>query len=169
MKRLDGKGLKLILGFALAVVAAAPAKAFSLDDLNPFGPSKYELKMDPDVPADRYYNDGLIRIEKHDYDTAIKRFQALQKQYPFTQWSRKALMMELYTHHLAGDATQAVTSADRYITLYPGAPDLAYANYLAGVTLYGDLPEVSRDQGKNMPPTPAAASRSRATSSRPMS
>jgi outer membrane protein assembly factor BamD len=148
----NGSTGRLLRVAALAVLAstclASNARCFEWSDLNPFGDKKYEMKVDPDVPADHLYNEGLIRIEKKDYEAAAKRFGELQKQYPFSQWARKSLMMEVYADYLNGSYTDTTSAADRYATLYPSAPDVAYANYLAGMSLLGAMPDVHRDQDR---------------------
>ena len=152
MKSPNGIGQKLFRGVIVAAVAStslvSTAYSFSLEDLNPFGKSKYEMKIDPDVPADRLYNEGLTRMEKKDYEAAAKAFGDLQKQYPFSQWARKALLMEVYAHYQAGSYTETVSASDRYTTLYPNSPDAPYATYLAGLALVGELPDVYRDQDR---------------------
>src|SRR5437588_10942351 len=56
---------------------------------NLFGGEKYETKILPDIPADDIYNQGLARLHKNDYTSAAKSFGDLEKQYPYSQWSRK--------------------------------------------------------------------------------
>lgn len=152
MKVPHSLGLKpvraLLLAGAALAVCASPALSFSLDDLNPFGKKKYEMKLDPDVPPDRIYNEGLTKIDHHDYEEAAKQFAALQRQYPFTEWARKALVMEVYADYLAHSYVDASVAADRFISLYPSAPEAAYVNYLAGQAMYGDMPDVQRDQDR---------------------
>src|SRR5574337_392622 len=106
------------------------------------------MKVDPNTPADRFYNEGLIKIDKHDYEGAAKQFAALQKQYPFGEWARKALVMEVYAQYLSGSYVDASSAADRFNTLYPNAPDAPYVNYLAAQALYGEMPDVQRDQDR---------------------
>ncbi|MBB4199632.1 hypothetical protein CCR94_15035 [Rhodoblastus sphagnicola] len=144
-------GLKLLVALAALALPGAPmsvssAWAFSLDDLNPFGPSKYEQKVDPQVPADHFYNEGLTKLEKGDYEGAAKKFGDMQKKYPFSQWARKALLMEVYANYRDGKATDATTAADRYLSLYPTTPEAAYATYLAGQALFENMPDIHRDQ-----------------------
>ncbi len=150
MNNRNATGLKLLRAAALAAIAstlfASAAQCFSLSDLNPFGPSKYEMKLDPDVPADRLYNEGLIKLRKQDYESAAKQFTTLEKQYPFSQWARKALMMEIFAQYQNNSYTDAVSAADRYLMLYPNSPDAPYATYLAGMSMLGSLPDVNRDQ-----------------------
>jgi outer membrane protein assembly factor BamD len=152
MNLTNAKGLKtfrlVVLAGAATLAFVSSAQCFSLEDLNPFGKSKYEMKVDPNVPADRYYNEGLMKIDKHDYESAAKDFATVQKQYPFGEWARKSLVMEVYSNYLAGAYVEAATAADRFNTLYPNSPDAAYVNYLAGQAMYGEMPDVQRDQDR---------------------
>ena len=72
----------------------------------------------------------------------------MQKQYPFGEWARKSLVMEVYSNYLAGSYVETSTAADRFNTLYPNSPDAAYVNYLAGQAMYGEMPDVHRDQDR---------------------
>ncbi len=152
MNNRNATGLNFLRVAALAAIAstcfASAAHCFSLDDINPFSSKKYEMKLDPDIPADRLYNEGLIELKKTDYEGAAKQFTALEKQYPFSQWARKSLMMEIYAQYQNGSYTDAVSAADRYTTLYPNTPDAPYATYLAGMSMLGNMPDVYRDQDR---------------------
>lgn len=144
--------MKFFGGAALAVLVSAalvaPAYCFSLNDLNPFGKKKYEMKVEPIIPPAQTYNKGLRRLKDGDYGLAAKTFSSLQKQYPFSEWARKALMMELYAYYKKGSYIEASTAADRYVQLYPNAPDVDYADYLAGMAMFSNLPDVERDQNR---------------------
>jgi outer membrane protein assembly factor BamD len=152
MKSPKAIGLNFLRSAAVAAVAStcfvSAAQCFSWEDLNPFGASKYEMKVDPDVPVDRLYNEGLIKLDKKDYEGAAKRFVEVQKQYPFSQWARKSLMMEVYAYYENGSYTDTVTASDHYTTLYGNSPDAPYATYLAGMALFGELPDEHRDQDR---------------------
>jgi outer membrane protein assembly factor BamD len=152
MNRPNGNGPKFLVAAVLAALAStcavSPALCWSLEDLNPFGKSKYEMKVEPNIPADRLYNEGLSKLESKDYETAAKRFADVQRQFPFSQWARKSLLMEVYSNYLNGSFTETSASADRYLQLYPNTDESAYVNYLAGMSLIGQMPDVHRDQGQ---------------------
>ena len=75
----------------------------TLSSLNPFDKSeKYKTEIVPEVPAEQLYNDGLARIQKSDYEGAAKKFGELEKQYPYSEWSRKALIMTAYANYEGG-------------------------------------------------------------------
>src|SRR5262249_7929833 len=39
-------------------------------------------------------------------------------------------------------------AARRYVTLHPGSPDAAYAQYIIGSAYFDQIPDISRDQGR---------------------
>jgi outer membrane protein assembly factor BamD len=140
-----------------AVAVAAMAMSFSasaqswLDSINPmnlFKGEKYETKIVPDVPADDLYNQGLARLQSKDYDGAAKKFAELEKQYPYSQWQRKASLMVTFSQYQNGSYDDAIASAKRYIGLYPTSPDIPYAYYLEGMSNYNQIPDINRDQGR---------------------
>jgi outer membrane protein assembly factor BamD len=130
----------------LAVAALPLAACSSLESFNFFGGEKYETKLLPDVPADDIYNQGLARMEKRNYKDAAKKFEDLEKQYPYSQWSRKGLLMTTFAQYEGGDYDSAIASANRYIQLYASSPDAPYALYLAAMSYYQQVPDISRDQ-----------------------
>ena len=106
-------------------------------------------KDDPqfEEPADKLYNEGLYLLnEKRDIKTAAKRFEEVDRQHPYSEWARKALIMSAYAHYEAGAYDDCIGAARRYIALHPGSPDVAYAQYLIGSSYYDQIRDISRDQ-----------------------
>ncbi|WOJ88573.1 outer membrane protein assembly factor BamD [Methylocapsa polymorpha] len=131
---------------ALALSASACSSADSFNPLNLFSGEKYKTEIVPDVPADDLYNQGLARLQHKDYSGAAKKFADLDKQYPYSQWQRKGLLMTVFSQYQNASYDDAIASAKRYIGLYPTSPDIAYANYLEAMSYYNQIPDVSRDQ-----------------------
>src|SRR5436305_10282539 len=101
----------------------------------------------PDDPADKLYNEGLYLMNnKRDYRQAAKRFEEVDRQHPYSEWARKALLMSAYAHYEGTQYDESVTAAKRYVTLHPGSPDAAYAQYLIGSSYFDQIPDISRDQ-----------------------
>ncbi len=135
------------IGPTLGVAVLALSGCSALDAMNPFGSGeKYETKILADTPATDIYDQGLARLKKKDSAGAAKKFSELDKQYPFSDWSRKGLMMTTFSQYQGGDYDAAVTSARRYYSLYPNSPDAPYALYLQGMSYYSQIPDISRDQ-----------------------
>ena len=84
----------------------------------------------PENPADKLYNEGLYLLNnKQDYKAAAKKFDEVDRENPYSDWARKALLMSAYAYYQAEQYDECVNSAKRYVTLHPGSPDAAYAQY----------------------------------------
>src|SRR5260370_1664060 len=100
-------------------------------------------------PADKLYNEGLYLMnQKHDPKAASKKFEEVDRQHPYSDWARKSLLMSAYAFYNAADYDTCIGAATRYVTLHPGSPDAAYAQYLIAASHYDQIPDVSRDQGR---------------------
>ncbi|MBL8587100.1 MAG: outer membrane protein assembly factor BamD [Methylobacteriaceae bacterium] len=131
---------------AAALIAGALAGCSTLDSLNPFGGEKYEQKILPDTPPETMYNQGLARLQKGDAESAAKRFSTIDRSYPQSDWSKRAMLMQTYAEYEAGKYDDAIASANRYVNRFPQDPDAAYATYLAAMSYYQQVPDISRDQ-----------------------
>jgi len=110
---------------------------------------KFTTKDDTFVeePADKLYNEGLYLMnEKKDMKLAVKKFEEVDRQHPYSEWARKSLVMSAYAYYQGGDYDGCIGAATRYITLHPGSPDAAYAQYLIAASHYDQIPDISRDQ-----------------------
>jgi len=103
----------------------------------------------PDQPADKLYNEGLYLMnEKKDDKAAAKKFEEVDREHPYSEWARKSLLMSAYASYQQGDYDNCIGAATRYVTLHPGSPDAAYAEYLIAASHYDQIPDISRDQGR---------------------
>jgi outer membrane protein assembly factor BamD len=146
MLRLPGSGRS---DHRLRALAGALALAFAMTSL--MGCSYFHKDEDyvPDTPADKLYNEGLFLLNnKQDYKEAAKKFDAVDRENPYSDWARKALLMSAYSYYQAQEYTDCISSAQRYVALHPGSPDAAYAQYLIGSSYYDQILDVSRDQGR---------------------
>ena len=145
-------GLKKTAARALAigVCGMAVAGCDTLSSLNPFDKSEtYKPEIVADIPAEQLYNDGLARIQKRDFEGAAKKFSTLDKQYPYSEWSRKGLIMEAYANYEGGLYEESITASKRYLQLHPSTADAAYAQYLLASSYYDQIPDITRDQEKS--------------------
>jgi outer membrane protein assembly factor BamD len=134
--------------FAFGIIAvAAPLGGCGTGDLWDKFFKKDETFVDQ--PADKLYNEGLYMLnEKKDRKGAIAKFEEVDRQHPYSDWARKSLLMSAYSSYESGDYDECISSANRYISLHPGSPDAAYAQYLVAAANYDQIPDVSRDQGR---------------------
>ena len=144
---LRSAGLKALVIAACGVTLAG---CDTLSSLNPFDKSEtYKPEIIADVPGETLYNDGLARIQKQDYEGAAKKFGTLEKTNPYSEWSRKALIMEAYANYEGGLYEESITAAKRYLQQHPSTPDAAYAQYLMASSYYDQIPDITRDQEKS--------------------
>ncbi|HEY8565785.1 MAG TPA: outer membrane protein assembly factor BamD [Beijerinckiaceae bacterium] len=119
----------------------------TLANINPFDSApKYKPEIIADVPAEQLYNQGLGRIQTGDYEGAAKRFADLEKNYPYSEWSRKAVIMSAYASYEGQQWEDAISASRRYLQLHPNTKDAAYAQYLFAMANYNQIPDVTRDQ-----------------------
>ena len=84
-------GKRLALAFALA---AALGGCDTMSALNPFDrPEVYKPEVTPEVPADKLYNEGLARLQNGDTEGANKKFEEIDKQAPFSPYSKRGLII----------------------------------------------------------------------------
>src|SRR6201996_8219975 len=102
-----------------------------------------------DEPADKLYNEGLYLMnQRKDNKAAGKKFEEVDRQHPYSDWARKSLLMSAYAYYNQGDYDSCIGAATRYVTLHPGSPDAAYAQYLIAASHYDQIPDISRDQAR---------------------
>jgi outer membrane protein assembly factor BamD len=129
----------------LAVVLLAAV----LGGCSSFSFFKKDNEVLPDQPADKLYNEGLFLLnEKSDAKGAAKKFDEVDRMQPYSEWARKSLVMSAYAYYRAGDYDDAISAAQRYVTLHPGSPDAAYAQYLIASSNYDQIPDITRDQSR---------------------
>lgn len=132
-----GKGRALSLAVLLVGGSLLSACASDKDDVIP-----------PDEPAEKIYNEGLTLLRKQEPEKAAKRFEDVDRTHPYSEWARKSLIMSTYAYFEAGKYDEAIASGKRYVSLYPGSQDAAYAQYLVASSLYENIPDITRDQRK---------------------
>jgi outer membrane protein assembly factor BamD len=86
--------------------------------------------------------------ERKDMKAANKKFEEVDRQHPYSDWARKSLLMSAYASYQAADYDGCIGAATRYVTLHPGSPDAAYAQYLIAASHYDQIPDITRDQAR---------------------
>ena len=145
-RSISAEGRRLWLAVAL-VALAVPLSGCGTGPLW----DKFLAKDDTfvDEPADKLYNEGLYLMnERKDNKAASKKFEEVDRQHPYSDWALKSLLMSAYSYYQSGDYDSCIGAATRYVTLHPGSPDAAYAQYLIAASHYDQIPDISRDQGR---------------------
>lgn len=143
------KAFVRLAALALLLMPAAACSSmdnFTLDPLNLF--SKKDTVV-PDEPADRLYNEALYLLNNKEYKQAARKFEEVDRQHPYSDWARRSLLMAAFSYYETGSYEECIASGRRYVTLYPGTPEAAYAQYLIGSSYYDQIPDISRDQSRS--------------------
>ena len=97
-------------------------------------------------PVELLYATGADRLDRRQWNQAVNYFQEVERQHPYSEWSRRAILMQAYAHYQGNDYAEAVADADRFIQLYPGNPTAAYAHYIKAICYFEQIVDVNRDQ-----------------------
>lgn len=124
-----------VVGVSLALSACNAEKDLDL--------STYVEQTDP---ADVLYNQGLANLDAGRLKEASAKFEAIDRQHPYSEFARKAMVMNTFASYRQGNYTEAISSGERYVSLYPTSEDAAYAQYLVGLSHFRQIPDVTQDQ-----------------------
>jgi outer membrane protein assembly factor BamD len=92
------------------------------------------------------YTAAKRTMDSGDYEQAAKLFDEVERQHPYSVWARRAQLMSAFNYYLARKYTDAVSSAQRFVTIHPGNAEAPYAQYLIGMSYYQQIDDVTRDQ-----------------------
>ena len=86
------------------------------------------------------------RLDAKDYEESAKLFDEVERQHPYSIWSRRAQLMSAFSYYMANKYPEAVSSAQRFLTIHPGNEHAPYASYLIAMSYYQQIADVTRDQ-----------------------
>jgi len=89
----------------------------------------------PDLDsAEGIYNQAKSALNQGDFLTAIDIFETLGARYPFGTFTQQAQLDVAYAYLKQDDFDSAISTADRFIKLYPRSEQIDYAYYIKGVS-----------------------------------
>ncbi|WP_372707975.1 outer membrane protein assembly factor BamD [Brevundimonas sp.] len=97
-------------------------------------------------PVEALYNTGYQRLNSRRWADAIDYFQEVERQHPYSEWSRRAILMQIYAYYQNNNYAEAISAADRFIQLFPGNPSAPYAFYMKALCNFEQITDVGRDQ-----------------------
>lgn len=86
--------------------------------------------------AEKIFQKGEAALRDKSYQESIKRFEALNVQYPYDKNSEMAQLHIIYAYYMTSDYASAESAADRFIHAYPVSHHIDYAYYLRGLSNY---------------------------------
>jgi outer membrane protein assembly factor BamD len=97
-------------------------------------------------PVEQLYNAARDALARRNYTEAVAGFEEVDRQHPYSEWARRALLMSAYAQYMQNKYEEAIASCQRFIGLYPGNPSTPYAYYLIAQSYFEQIVDVGRDQ-----------------------
>ena len=85
------------------------------------------------MTAKQLYTEAQSNLSREQYNSAIKRFEALETMYPFNDYAEQAELDLMYAYYKNEDYPSTAATAERFIHLYPRAKRVDYAYYMKGL------------------------------------
>jgi outer membrane protein assembly factor BamD len=131
------------MAFTVVAIAATPALVAGCMKEQDLNLATYVEQTDP---ADQLYNQGLANLNAGRLKEASRKFDAVDRQHPYSEYARKSLVMGAFTNYRQGNYEEAINAGKRYVALYPSSEDAAYAQYIVGLCYFKQIRNVTQDQ-----------------------
>ncbi len=92
------------------------------------------------------YDLAKRRMDAQDYEASAKLFDEVERQHPYSVWARRAQLMSSFSYYLAKKYPEAISSAQRFLSIHPGNAQAPYAHYLIAMSYYEQIADITRDQ-----------------------
>jgi outer membrane protein assembly factor BamD len=86
--------------------------------------------------AQQIFQKGETALRERSYSEAVKRFEALDVQYPYERYTETAQLHIIYAYYMTSDYASAEAAADRFVHAHPANPHVDYAYYMRGLSNY---------------------------------
>lgn len=97
-------------------------------------------------PVEALYSMGMRRLDERAWNEAIDYFEEVERQHPYSEWSRRSIVMAIYANYMSNNYQESTEAADRFIRLYPGSNLTPYAYYMKANNYFEQIVDVGRDQ-----------------------
>lgn len=135
--------MRLLKNHVLFLIFALISLLFSScsDSQNNIG-----IGVSEDKAAEEIFNSGERELVRRRYNDAAEKFKEVERLYPYSDWAKRALIMQVYSFHKDKEYENVVSAANRFIEFHPKDKDIPYAYYLIGLSYYDQVLSIGRDQ-----------------------
>jgi outer membrane protein assembly factor BamD len=133
----------LLLGAGLTLLAGCSIFGGKDDETNNANKDAANYR---ERTVEQIYADGWRAINAGAWDICAAQFNEVDRQHPYSVWARRAMLMSAFCSYQANAYAQAIATAENYISLHPGSPEVAYAFYIKAIALYEQIVDIGRDQ-----------------------
>ena len=78
--------------------------------------------------------------------SAAREYEQVDINHPYSQEARRAIVMAAYAYYRSGKYDEAISAAQRYLTLHPGTQESDLAQNIVGMSYYDQVLDPKRDQ-----------------------
>lgn len=110
--------------------------------------------------AERLYAEAKSALDGGSFDKAVEFYEKLEARFPFGTYGQQAILDLAYAYHKNDEPDSAISTAERFIKLYPQNAHVDYAYYLKGLTNFNrgkgfterilPIDESQRDPGSSL-------------------
>jgi outer membrane protein assembly factor BamD len=97
-------------------------------------------------PAETIYAEAFDTMDDGQHQLAALMFDEVERQHPYSEWARRSMLMASFANYQAGNYEEAISDAQRFISLHPGNRSAPYAYYLIALCHFEQIMDVGRDQ-----------------------
>src|SRR5690606_6471181 len=129
--------VRIVLSLAMAAAVAACAG------------ERQELQY-VERPVEPIYLAGFDQLERRNYEIATLLFEEVERQHPYSEWARRAMLMAAYANYADNNYDEAIANAQNFLSLHPGNDAAPYAYYLIAQCYFERITDVGRDQSNTL-------------------
>jgi len=133
-ERVNGYTFPMILKFSRILAISLVGISFSSAILS--GCTSRERILASEATAEQLYQVAKRSLNQGDFLSAISTFETLGARYPFGSYTQQAQLDIAYAYLKQDEFDNAISSADRFIKLYPRSENIDYAYYIKGVSQF---------------------------------
>ncbi len=93
------------------------------------------------------FADGDSLMSRGKFSDAAQKFEALDREHPYSPEARRAIVMAAYAYYRGGMTPEAIASAERYVALHPGTKEAPLAHHIIASAYFDEMKGPNRDQG----------------------
>jgi outer membrane protein assembly factor BamD len=109
-------------------------------------PAKKTIQPKKTILLEKLYQSGIENFENGKYGQALIYFEEVEKNFSYTIWAQKSMLMRSYMYYDAADYMNALAVIKKFKTLHPTNNNLIYADYLIAMCLFEQINDSSLSQ-----------------------
>ena len=98
------------------------------------------------VSLPKLWGYAMENLVNNNVEGAIEKFKMVERDYSYTEWAPKSLLMMAYIYYQANRCSDTISIIERYVRLYSNNQERIYVEYLKGVCYFEEVNEFSKDQ-----------------------